>query len=740
MSTAFDRLHRTIQRVLWDMKWEELRDLQVGAINTWFDTDADFIVMANTASGKTEAAYLPVLSTLAPDHGAGSIRSLYVGPLKALINDQFRRVEDLCARAEIPVHRWHGDVGAGRKKDVVENPSGVLLITPESLEALFMRRGRELLRLFSRLDAIVIDELHAFLDGPRGRQLSSLLTRIDFVRQGWKRTRRIGLSATIGGIEQAQDWLGAGSDVRPVMVSSTVSQDIELLMKTYLQAAPARVSTVPAEKPAEEDSAEEAEVESSALISIAQHIHTKLRGRTNLVFGNSKARIEELADFLRRLSERAKLPNEFLVHHGSLSKEIREQVETELQSGRACTALCSSTLELGIDVGVVDAVGQVGPPWSVSSLKQRLGRSGRRSGQPSRLFFYVPLIEKRPSDPLYERLYPAFLQSVALVDLLLSKWVEPSFTVAVDYSTLVQQVLSLIVQYGGISAGEVLATLRKSEAFSRVTPEEFAQLLRDLGQADLIEQASDQDLILGLNGERLTSHYEFYAAFESAMEYEVLEGTHRVGSIDVIVVLTLEPGKHILLAGKRWAIVDVDHKRRVIIVKRARGKQPLLWSGEGGHIHPRIRERMRDLLQEGAQPSWMDRNSGDLLMQVRRTARETGLPTSSWIDDGSALFLFTWTGSRANHTLMLLARSKGLAVADMGIGLAFAAGSEQTVRAALRDAVKVSPSPEALVAEAFPKGIPAVGKHGDYLSSPLRARAYAAANLDMEGALEVLKR
>ena len=215
---AFERLDPGIQRVLWDMQWAELRPLQVDAINAWFDSDEDILLVAQTASGKTEAAFLPVLSALAPDRGAGSVRVLYVGPLKALINDQFRRVEDLCVRAEIPVHRWHGDVQAKAKRSVIEKPTGVLLITPESLEAMLMLKGSKVPFLFDRLEAIVIDEAHVFLESERGRQLSSLIARIEAVRRGKKRARKIGLSATIGDVDVACRWLDNGQGGRPVVV------------------------------------------------------------------------------------------------------------------------------------------------------------------------------------------------------------------------------------------------------------------------------------------------------------------------------------------------------------------------------------------------------------------------------------------------------------------------------------------------------------------------------------------
>ncbi|RPJ72311.1 MAG: DEAD/DEAH box helicase, partial [Alphaproteobacteria bacterium] len=504
MIGAFDRSHKNIQNILWAMKWTQLFGFQVEAINAWFDKKNDILLMASTASGKTEAAFLPILSDLAEDKATGSIRIIYIGPLKALINDQFQRLEELCKRSDIPVHRWHGDIGANRKKQLIKYPSGILLITPESMESLLMRKGRDGNRLFKRLDAIVIDEAHVFIDSERGRQLFSQINRIDAIRKNLPRARRIGLSATIGDEIFAGRWLSGDNEKQTVIIKSSKTNDVELLLKTFIE-KPVIIDKFQQSK--QTDNTEE-----NGLFSIAEHILNAFFNKTNLVFCNRKKDVETLADILVNLCKRKKLQNEFMVHHGSLSKQLREDAEDELKSGRPCTAICSSTLELGIDVGDIDSIGQVGPPHSVSALKQRIGRSGRRENKPSRLFMYVPVIKCSDKSSLPDQLYPELIQAIALIELMKDKWVEPSDKHIEDYSTLIQQILSLIVERGGIDTKEMYRLLCTKNTFGNIPIERFIQLLRDLGANDLIEQTENGEIILGLSGERLTSRYDFYAA------------------------------------------------------------------------------------------------------------------------------------------------------------------------------------------------------------------------------------
>ena len=308
---VFEQLHPVVQRWIWDKGWTALRDIQGDAIDAVLNGRTDILIAASTASGKTEAAFLPVLSRLAETPGEG-VRALYVGPLKALINDQFQRLEDLCERLQMPVTKWHGDASAAQKRRLREKPAGILLITPESFEAMFVRRPESLGRMFGALDFVVIDELHAFLDAERGVQLASLLKRLD--AETGRKPRRIGLSATIGDLPLAAAWLRptAPASVK-VIESHASSAPLQLQIRGVVEVDdPAKVVAVEvgAERP------------TTALSAIADHIFRTLRAKGNhLVFAGSRRNTEALSDCLRVMCEDAQVPNEFFPHHGNLSRE-----------------------------------------------------------------------------------------------------------------------------------------------------------------------------------------------------------------------------------------------------------------------------------------------------------------------------------------------------------------------------------------------------------------------------------
>jgi ATP-dependent Lhr-like helicase len=206
-SAAFDLLHEKIRRLIWQQGWAELRDIQERSIPILLEGNRDLIIAAGTANGKTEAAFLPIVSRLASDEftAGNGFQALYISPLRALINDQFGRIETLCEEIELPVTKWHGDVSASVKQRARKRPHGILLTTPESLEAILVRRGGEAGRLFGALSYIVIDEMHAFMDAPRGRQLQSLLNRIE-IASGHPVTR-VALSATLSDMRTSAAFL-----------------------------------------------------------------------------------------------------------------------------------------------------------------------------------------------------------------------------------------------------------------------------------------------------------------------------------------------------------------------------------------------------------------------------------------------------------------------------------------------------------------------------------------------------
>ena len=195
MPSIFSRYAPFVQDFIYRNGWERLRGIQVAAGDAVFNTDAHVLLTASTASGKTEAAFFPIL-TLLSENPSASVGALYIAPLKALINDQFERLTDLCAEGGIPVWSWHGDVAQSRKKKLLEHPSGVLQITPESLEAMLLRKHAMIPTLFGDLRFIVIDEIHSLMRSDRGLQTMCLIERLS--RLAGTEPRRIGLSATIG--------------------------------------------------------------------------------------------------------------------------------------------------------------------------------------------------------------------------------------------------------------------------------------------------------------------------------------------------------------------------------------------------------------------------------------------------------------------------------------------------------------------------------------------------------------
>ncbi len=415
---AFDLLSQSIQHCLWRMNWTELRPIQSESIRAVLQSEDDLIVSAATASGKTEAAFLPIISHI-DSNRKNSIQALCISPLKALINDQFRRLDELCEHAEIPVHRWHGDVGQDKKAKLVKNPGGILLLTPESLESLFINRTAALERMFSHLEFVVIDELHAFVGRERGTHMRSLLNRLE---QRIKHSYRIvALSATLGDWPKLYaQWLRPKApELVRVVEDKSASRTVRLKIYGY----PSEHTRKNSPDQEREDQDADLEVEFAEVLSDLQAC---FNGRHGLIFANSRNNVEWFADALNHRNEIAGLPRSYLVHHGSVSKHVREETENLMRGEIPFTTLCSSSLELGIDIGDVQIVGQLGAPWSVNSLIQRLGRSGRRGDRGSEIRIFITETPGPKKDAeLIDRLHVELLQAIALVELMLEKWLEP---------------------------------------------------------------------------------------------------------------------------------------------------------------------------------------------------------------------------------------------------------------------------------------------------------------------------
>jgi len=692
-SKAFGSLHEKVQRWIWKQGWQELRDIQEASIPVLLKGEQDLIIAAGTASGKTEAAFLPIVSSIASASESVGFKAIYVSPLRALINDQFGRLETLCEELGIPVVKWHGDVSAATKERARRHPDGILLITPESVEAILVRRGSEAKRLFQGLRYIVIDELHAFFSSPRGKQLQSLLNRIETVIG--KRVPRVGLSATLADMRFSAKFL------RPLDPDSVIiceagagNQELRLQVRGYLEPKSVRVEA----KNAEEESQGRGEGTDAAVDSlIAGHLFSTLRGKRSLIFAGARNRVELYAAKLKEMTEDVNVPEEFFAHHGSLSLEYRSEAERRMKDeSRPASIVCTTTLELGIDIGHIESVAQLGPGHTVSGMRQRLGRSGRRPGQPSIMRIYVRESEfDEKSHPL-DGLRRETFQAIAMVNLMLAKWNEPAAQGSLNLSTLVHQVLALIAQYGGVTAKEAWGMLGESRVFDAVSVDVFKQVLRRMADKSvlLLEQAPDGTLLPGSMGEKLIEVRDFYAVFLTPEEYKVVTDRGRtLGSLPLEIMFQV--GQLIIFGGRRWKILDINTGRKEILVAPAHGGKPPKFGGDATPPADEVVAEMRRTYESMAVPAFLDSAAISFVKEGRETFDLLGLRRNLHCYHGDSVLLFPWVGPASQEAFLLALTDDQLEPTPMGLAIAVKAEHEERMVASVQRLSEANP-PDAL--------------------------------------------
>jgi ATP-dependent Lhr-like helicase len=724
-SSAFELLDPKIQHWIWQLGWTELRDVQEQAIPAILN-DGDVIIAAATASGKTEAAFFPILTKLLSMEGQNTV--VYVSPLKALINDQWGRLELLCEELDIPVTPWHGDISSSKKKRFLDKPNGCVLITPESFEALLMIHGHEIAGVFSNLRYCVVDEVHAFMGTERGKQLQSLLHRLETVIR--RSVPRIGLSATIGDMKMAAGFLRPDNpDEVAIICSPSGGQELKVLVSGYRVEESKNLMS-------RTDDREDEDRFSHAQEWVAKKLFAALRGANHLVFPNTRAAVEIYSDKLRKMCEDMGLPNEFWPHHGNLSKEIREDTERALKKKEhPATAICTNTLELGIDIGSVKSIAQVGPPPSVASLRQRVGRSGRKKGEAAILRAYCiedSLDERsRISDLLREQL----VQTTAIIRLLAGGWCEPIGGGGLHLSTLVQQLLSTISQYGGLTASNAWRILCETGPFSNLSKVEFSAFLRGLGQQEVLSQDHTGLLLLGALGEKIVNHYTFFAAFQSDEEYRIIYQGKPLGTLPVSRAIVL--GTYLIFAGRRWRVEEVDERQKTIVVLPDKGGKAPAFSGVGSKLHNRIREEMREVLRASEPIPFLDKVAVELLQEARVQYHQLDLDNSSFVKMGKDILLFTWKGDDVQDTISLMLTARGLAATNEGLFISVQADSMEQVYDHLLDIREGSILSEVNLAE-FVKN-KQQGKWDWLLLEELLNRNYSSLNIDVPGAEQAIQ-
>ena len=615
---AFDSLKRDIQHYIYDKGWSKLTRIQNASIKQIANTDHNLILSAPTASGKTEAAFIPAVNGV-EDWNTG-LKIVYISPLKALINDQFQRISELCLYLDVPITRWHGEASQSEKRKIIKDPKGILLITPESIEGMLVNRSEEAQQLFQGVEWIIIDELHSFLGTERGIHLQSLIQRISLFMQN---PRFIAMSATLSKIDfsYAKNFFGSNRHT-DILVDSDKNDLLVTIDYTSGEAGPF--------------------ISRKSLAAIYQYSQKE----TMLVFPNSRNKVEEITHKLEKMATKENLPIRYFAHHSSVDKVLREEVEFFAKNNEQdlFTITCTSTLELGIDIGTVDSVVQYSSPPSTSSLSQRLGRSGRRTHQS-----ILHIVEDDPWD---------MLQTYSALDLLERKEMDATEMIVMPYNALAHQIMATLFQKTSVPLEQLRQMNKFFPVWAEISDADLATLIDYMVEKEFIE-IMGEEAIVGLEGEQMLRFREFYAMFLTTSDFSVHYQHERIGSLPFTPDIQIE--SKILLAGRVWNVKDIDIKaKRIMVDKTTEGKAPKFIS-DAGFVSNEVRENMEMLLKN---ETYLNLNNEKINQDFEFMKSELVYDNGNyWYEDNQAnIGIVTFKGTRFNIALLLLIKS----IADEG--------------------------------------------------------------------------
>ncbi len=728
---VFERLAPFIQDFIYRSGWEELRGSQVAACQVIFDSDDNLLLSSGTASGKTEAAFLPVLTQLYEKPSA-SVGVVYISPLKALINDQFKRLDLLLADSGIPVTKWHGDASATQKNKLMKQPQGILQITPESLESLVTNKRGACMNMFSDLRFVIIDEVHYFMRDVRGLQLLCVLERLQ--RLTGVVPRRIGLSATLGDMSLAWNWLNTGTGRNcAAPVGDEGKKRVRLHIERFVNYADKRDFV-------ERDGTQNVvHADSGGDIGDREHYNYLFQStldKKTIIFANSREEIELVMANLREIARKCKAPDVYRVHHGNVSALLRENTEDEMKSAEEKIVTGATvTLELGIDIGSLDQVVQVGAPLNVSSFAQRLGRCGRQGQVPQILFTFVECIKINSSDILGPINWE-FIRTIAIVELYLrDRWLEPIPPLRHAYNLLYHQTMSCLKGNGEMSPGALAQTVLTLGSFRDITQEDYRTLLRHLVETEQLERTERGGLMVGRGGEKVVTSHKFLTVFLAPEYFLVKDENRTIGTVDK----AYKVGVRFALAGMAWETVDINEKSKVIFVKPVPGISLVDWDVDFDvEFHTVLVRKIRSVMRGGDSCPYLSPRCQERLTEIRYIAGNTGiLDTMVTALSEKKYAVFPWVGTRqliTLHYLLLQRKIKNRLpwITSVYLEVVFE-GSGQELLAIIQDILVSEPD---LYALPLPKDIQLRGKYNEFLPPGLLRKQFIEDYLDFEGLKE----
>jgi ATP-dependent helicase Lhr and Lhr-like helicase len=605
----FDQLHPALQyHVVNTLGWSTLRPTQLAAIAP-IHAGTHCLLLAPTAGGKTEAAAIPMLSRMLTEAWpAASV--LYVCPIKALLNNLEQRLTHYAGLVSRRVEVWHGDVSQSRKQRALRDAPDILLTTPESIEAMLISTRVDQQAWFGNLQAVIVDELHAFAADDRGWHLRSVLHRLD--RYLKRPLQRIGLSATVSNPQELLDWF-APTGKRAVVGSASVSTDADVTIDHV-----------------------------SSLENAATVISRLHRGQKRLVFCDSRSSAEQLSSMLRAHEVRT------FLSHASLSASERRQAEAAFSEEKDCVIVATSTLELGIDVGDLDKVIQIDAPSTVSSFLQRMGRTGRR-GDSKRNCLFLTTNDN------------AFLLALGITQRWSEAWVEAARPPAQPWPIVAQQTMVATLERGELPTHELVDLLKGS--FPELAHAQIEQLVEHLVKTEFLDR-SGAIVRVGPQLERAfgRGHYrDLLASFSGSMLLTGRHGRAEVGYIDPTVLTGDQENRLILLAGRSWRVTEVEWSKKTVWLEPAKNGGKARWMGGSRSLGREVCQSIRTVLAEGPSPAIGFSQRARAALQFMKDDLCVSAGTHFIVSRPEEATVRTWTfaGTRANRTYARQTASAG---------------------------------------------------------------------------------
>ena len=610
----FSLFSPTVRNHIYSEGWDSLREIQVRAAEKIFFSSCDLLISSGTATGKTEAAFFPILSLLEQKENDSLV--LYISPVKALINDQFDRLGLILKEGHIPLYHYHGDVSQHHKEDFFKDPKGILQITPESLESLFLRKWDDIPRLFGSLKYVIVDEIHALMNSDRGNQVLCLLKRME--NAIGHRPRRIGLSATLSSTEKTSFWFSSGENDTHIIQTPGDGQRLRIGIEHF-----------------------------ETKDKLHNFVYRATKNMKSIVFSNTREEAENITTNLKTCAENKKENDRFYVHHASLPSTTRKEAEEKLRSDeKEVTVVATTTLEYGIDIEQLKRIICLQSPLSVSSFLQRLGRSGRREAPPEMLL----ALSNREKDEDDLDLFPfELLQAISIIELYRKeRFIEEAKDKKLYSSLIFHQTLTVLSAEGEKSATELAKRILSLPPFCTFPKEAYKDLLIHMIKMDYLELTENKTLVPGIKGERMISSYQFLSVFQDRVPFTVYLKNERIGSISSVPPI----GEGFSLGGKIWEVEDTDLVKKAVYVRPGKSVSKGAFRGSEVLIDEKILEKMKEILLNTENYPYLFPSAKEELSLARKTAKELLLSKNAFLPLGGMKYvLLPFVGTKTFETI-----------------------------------------------------------------------------------------